>query len=322
MLALPAIAMALASVTACGSNSGTSDGSNGYEPGGSTDYLVGFKAGGGTDLTARQVTKLLSDEGIVDTQFSVQNLTGSGGLQAYTTLAKRGGDDALMQLVDIPSGLYVDDSNVSWKEFDVLGQVANNALLVVVPKDSPYETAKDLFAAMDQENVAIGLPSTTDSREAGKWYEMAEGFGVENADINFVPSAGISAVVPEIISGRNQAALFVPTVAQDLIKSGKVKALAVTSEKRLDEFSDVPTLQEQGSDVTFYRPQGVAIAASASAEAKEYWIDAIKDLTETDAWKTFTSENGYINEYKTPGEYDEWLDTEIQAYENYLATLD
>jgi putative tricarboxylic transport membrane protein len=116
--------------------------------------------------------------------------------------------------------------------------------------------------------------------------------------------------------------MMVPTVAQAHLESGDIRALAVTSEDRLEAYPDVETIQEQGSDVTFYRPQGIAMSADASDEALDFWTDAVKKLTETDAWADFAEKNGYINEHKTPEEYQTWLDEEMAAYEDYLATLE
>jgi putative tricarboxylic transport membrane protein len=319
LLAAATAVSACLATAACGA---AGAGDDGYQPSGHVRYLVGFNAGGGTDLTARQAADILESEGIVDASFTVENLTGSAGLQAYTTLERQGDDDSLLQLVDIPSALYVDGASVEYEDFVPIGQMATNGLLIVVPADSPYQTAKDLFTAMDQgDDVVVGLPSTIDSREAGKWYQIAEGFGV-SPEINFVPSEGISEIVPEVLSGRISTAMMVPTVAQAHLESGDIRALAVTSEDRLEAYPDVETIQEQGSDVTFYRPQGIAMSADASDEALDFWTDAVKKLTETDAWADFAEKNGYINEHKTPEEYQTWLDEEMAAYEDYLATLE
>ncbi|MCZ2857783.1 tripartite tricarboxylate transporter substrate binding protein [Blastococcus sp. VKM Ac-2987] len=314
-------AAASAALVGCGADA-AGGGGEGYSPAGTVRYLVGYQAGGGTDLTARQAAETLESEGVVDARFTVENLTGSAGLQAFTTLVRQGDDDTVMQLVDIPSGLYVEGATVEMDDFVPIGQVATNALLIVVPADSPYQSAEELFTAMEEsDDVVVGLPSTIDSREAGKWYQIAEGFGV-SPEINFVPSAGISEVVPELLAGRVSAAMMVPNVAQSHLESGQIRALAVTSTERLEDYPDVPTLGEQGSDVTFYRPQGLVMNAAASAEAQEYWTDALKEMTETDAWAEFLSNNGYVSEYKAPDEYQEWLDEEVAAYEKYLASLD
>lgn len=206
MLATMTAALACVALTACGAgtDASTSAAEGGYQPESTVRYLIGYAAGGGTDLTGRTVVSELVDSDIVDARFTVENLPGSAGLQAFTTLARQGDDDTLMQLVDIPSGLYIEGATVELDDIVPLGQVATNALLIVVPANSPYQSVEELFTAMEEsDDVTVGLPSTIDSREAGKWYEIADGFGL-GPEINFVSSGGISEVVPEIRQAGSQ----------------------------------------------------------------------------------------------------------------------
>jgi putative tricarboxylic transport membrane protein len=236
-----------------------------------------------------------------------------------TTLVNQGDDDTLMQLVDAPTSLFLDGVDIEREDIRPIAQMATNALVVVVPGDSEYADVAELM-----EDVAgdanIGTPGTVESREAAKWTEMAQAAGVEG-DLNFVTSNGVDAIIPEVISGRQEAVMLVPTVASGYLESGELKAVAVTSDERLEAFPDVPTLVESGIDTTFYRPQGVALPATASPEAAEFWEERLEEISEDPEWQGFLEDNGYIPEYKGSDEYTEWIDAEMAEYKQYFDSL-
>jgi tripartite-type tricarboxylate transporter receptor subunit TctC len=309
-------------LSACAGDSDT-DADGEYIPANNVTYLVGFQAGGGTDLAARKTAEILKEEDIVDANFRIQNSTGGSGLIAAQELVQTNDENTIMQMVDIPTYVVSEGAGVELDEFYPIGQVANNALVISVPQNSPYESLNDLFAAIENGgDVRIGLGTGIDNVEPAKWVEAAEKSGVDRQQLNFVPSSeGVGPMVPELISGRIDALMIVPALAKENINANNMKAIGVTSDERLEQFPDVPTLKEQGLDLTFYRPQGLALNSQASDSAKEYWASAIEKVTQTADWKAFAESNGYILEHQGPEEYLTWLQTELESYEEYYNSL-
>ncbi|MGN7225469.1 tripartite tricarboxylate transporter substrate-binding protein [Dietzia maris] len=309
-------------LSACTGEGGAGGGGE-YTPASNITYLVGFQAGGGTDLAARKTAEILEGNGIVDANFRIQNTTGGVGLSAAKALVQAGDENTVMQMVDIPSWVVSEGAGVELADFYPVGQVANNTLVTAVPQESPFESMNDLFAAIENgDDVRIGLGTGIDHLEAAKWVEAAEQSGLDRQNLNFVPSAqGVGPMVPELISGRIDALMIVPALAEEHVKANNIKAISVGSDERLDQFPNVPTLKEQGLDMTFYRPQGLVLNSQASDSAKEFWEDALKKVTETEEWAEFAESNGYIAEYKGHDEYLTWMETELEEYEEYYNSL-
>ncbi|MDV2685591.1 tripartite tricarboxylate transporter substrate binding protein [Alkalihalophilus lindianensis] len=320
-------------VVACGSTSSVTSNEEGsadtntettdevaeFTPEGPIKYIVGFAPGGGTDLAARSAARTLNEEGIVEESFAVENITGGGGVRALMELRNKGDENTLLQSVDIYAGMYMPDANMRLDDFIPVAQIANNTLLMVVPSDSEYQTVDELMNAMkdDSKQIFIGLPSATDTVEVAKWNEIAESYGIES-ELRFIPHNGISEVVPELLGGRIDVALFVPPVIKGYLDSDELNALATLSTERLEVLPEIPTLVEQGSDVYFYRPQGVFMKAGISEEAVSYWENALKEMTMTDSWKEYIESQLYIDEFKGRDEYTEWMDTEGRRYSEFL----
>ncbi|OLO38034.1 hypothetical protein BTR23_12865 [Alkalihalophilus pseudofirmus] len=290
-----------------------------FSPEGPIRYIVGFAPGGGTDLTARTVARTLSDEGIVEEAFAVENITGGGGVRALMELHNNGDENTLLQSVDIYAGMYMDDSILNLDDFIPVAQIANNTLLMVVSGKSDYQSVDELLNAMQEDpgQILIGLPSATDTVEVAKWNEIADAYGIEG-DLRFIPHNGISEVVPELLGGRIDVALLVPPVIQGYLEKDELLSLATLSQERLEVLPNVPTLNEQGIDVTFYRPQGVFLKAGVGEEVVSYWENALKEMTATESWKTFIENQMFINEFKGSEEYTEWMETEGKLYSEFL----
>src|SRR5699024_5149128 len=300
--------------------SDSEDGS--YSPDDNLRYIVGFAPGGATDLTARTVVKTLNGEEIVDASINVENLEGAGGAKSLMEMKSKGDEDTLLQMVDIASAIYQGDADVTLDDFIPVAQVANNTLLLVVSPESGYESIEDFLDELKKnpEDVSIGLAGKTNQFEALKWNEIAEEYGIEG-DLNFIPSGGTSEVIPEVLSGRIDAGLFVPPVVESYLDTGELKALGALSEVRLDFLTDIPTFQESDIDVTFYRPQGLFLKGDVSEEAVSYWEEKLEEMTETEEWKSFLDKQMFIDEYLTREEYTEWLEEEGEAYQKYLDSL-
>ncbi|MFC0273358.1 tripartite tricarboxylate transporter substrate binding protein [Metabacillus herbersteinensis] len=290
-----------------------------FTPEGPIRYIVGFAPGGGTDLAARTVARTLNESGIVEESFAVENLTGGGGVRALMELSNKGDGNTLLQSVDIYSPMYMEGSKLKLDQFIPVAQVANNSLLLVVSKNSEYKSVDELFNAIKEDpgKVSIGLPAATDTVEVVKWNEIAKSYGIAS-ELKYIPHNGISEVIPELLSGRIDAALLVPPVAKGYLDSKELNALAAMSDERLEVLPDIPTLKEQGIDVTFYRPQGVFLKAGVGEEVVAYWENALKEMTESEEWKTFINNQMYINEFKGSEEYTEWMETEGKNYSEFL----
>jgi tripartite-type tricarboxylate transporter receptor subunit TctC len=217
--------------------------------------VVGFPAGGATDIQARLMGEWLTER--LGQQFIVENKPGASGNIGTETVAKAPADGyTLLQIVTphaINAALY---SNLS---FDFIRDItpvvcaARLAYVVVVNPSLPVTTLPELIAYAKANPGKINYGSAgqgTPQNISCELFKMMTGVNLVH-----VPYKGGAPAVADLIAGHVQV-IFAP-VSESIqqIKSGKLRALAVTTAARLDVFPDLPTI---GDFVPGYEASGFA----------------------------------------------------------------
>ena len=230
--------------------------------------MVPFAPGGSTDFVARLLSQELS--AMMGSQFVVDNRAGASGTVGQTFLARARPDGYTLGVV--PNGTFAmapflfdklpyDNEN----GFAPIGMLATNAMFICVEPKSPYKTLADLLKA------AKAAPGTISYASAGSG--VANHLGVEllldmsNTSMLHVPYRSGAQGVTAIMS-KEVALSFVDSVtAIPYLKSGELRALAVTSASRSSQAPDVPTVAESGfpgyrasTDFGFFAPAGTPAA--------------------------------------------------------------
>lgn len=209
--------------------------------------LVPFPAGGGTDIIARVVTNRLT--ATLGWSFVIENKPGSGGNLGVDAAAKAPADGYTVALgqtsnLAINPTLYSKMPYDSVKDLVPVGLVASAPLVMVVAADSPYKTLADVVNASKAKPAAINFASPGNGTVAHLASELFQ----KTAGIKFthVPYKGSAQAATDLIGGQVQLYMSsVPTLIGH-IKSGKMRAIAVTSLKRVDDLAQVPTVAESG----------------------------------------------------------------------------
>jgi tripartite-type tricarboxylate transporter receptor subunit TctC len=217
--------------------------------------VVGFSAGGATDIQARLMGEWLSEH--LGQQFIVENKPGASGNIATETVAKAPADGyTLLQIVTphaINAALYGHLSFDFIRDIAPVGYVAQLAYVVVVNPSLPAATIPELIAYAKANPGKINYGSGgqgTPQNISCELFKMMTG-----VDLVHVPYKGGAPAVADLIAGHVQV-VFAP-LAESLqqIKSGKLRALAVTTATRLEVLPEVPTV---GDSVPGYEASGFA----------------------------------------------------------------
>jgi tripartite-type tricarboxylate transporter receptor subunit TctC len=209
--------------------------------------VVPFPPGGGTDIIAREVTQKIA----ANTGWSIviDNKPGSGGNLGIDSVAKSPADGYNIGLgqtsnLAINPTLYGKMPYDSVKDLAPIGLVASAALVLVVGADSPLKTLADLLAAAKANPGVVNYATSGNGTVAHLSGELLQRSA--NIKLTHIPYKGASQAATDVIGGRVQVYISsVPTLIGQ-IRSGKMRALAVTSTKRVDDLPDVPTVAESG----------------------------------------------------------------------------
>ncbi|NUZ06092.1 Bug family tripartite tricarboxylate transporter substrate binding protein [Piscinibacter koreensis] len=211
-----------------------------------TRLIVGFAAGGGTDVAARLVAEPLAKK--LGTTIVVDNKPGGGGVLAMTELKKSAPDGRTLLMSS--TGTLVMLPHLQKVPFDIqkdityLGTVVQYPLVIVVPPQLGVRTLRDFVAYSKRNPGKLAYSSAgigTGNHFAAEVLKKETGI-----DIAHVPYKSDGAALPDLMEGRVQMHVINIQVALQHIKSGKLVALAVTGASRLPDLPDVPTVAEAG----------------------------------------------------------------------------
>ena len=217
--------------------------------------IVGFPAGGATDIQARLMGQWLSDR--LGQQFIIENRPGASGNIGTEAVARAPADGyTLLQIVTphaINAALYTNLSFDFARDIAPVICVARLAYVVVVHPSVPATTLPEFIAHAKANPGKINYGSAgpgTPQNIACELFKMMAGVNLVH-----VPYRGGAPAVTDLVGGHLQVIFCPVSESIEQIKSGKLRALAVTTAKRLDVFPDLPTI---GDFVPGYEASGFA----------------------------------------------------------------
>lgn len=307
---------AAALLAGCGASSGQSSGE--FKPRGDVTMLVPFAAGGGSDQAGRAAGAAI--EASVDgVNVNVENREGGSGAVGYANfLGEAGQAETLLAtetaLLALP---LTQDVEFNYEDFTPIMKLADDYTLMIASADAPYDDCKDVVEASKNERVVAGISgqagldnivfSLTEQETGASFDRVAFESGGELTAALLGDQVDIASLNPGEILGQ--------------IEAGKVKALCAYSEERYEyeELKDIPTAKEQGIDVAFAQFRGVLAPGNISEEAKQYWVDVMKDAVKTKEYDKWI-ESGLLQPNTMAGdEFTAYLEDSNSKLEDVLA---
>ncbi|MGJ7534352.1 MULTISPECIES: Bug family tripartite tricarboxylate transporter substrate binding protein [Variovorax] len=241
------IRTALASSLAAGLPVAFAQSSNNWPTGKAITYLVPFPAGGTTDVLGRLIGQKLGT--VLGTSVIIDNKGGAGGSVGSEVGARAAPDGFTLIGGTISShainvSLYPKIGYDPQKSFAPVTLIGTNPVVLVVNQASPYKTLKDVMAASKAKTG--GLSSA--SAGTGTSQHLALELLAFKSGVKFthIPYKGSGPAIQDVIGGQVDMMFDTTVVAGPHIQSGKLRAIAVTSSKRLASMPDVPTVAESG----------------------------------------------------------------------------
>lgn len=209
--------------------------------------IVPFPPGGGTDLIARETTQAVANN--TKWVFVIENKPGAGGNLGVGEVAKSAPDGYTLVLgqtsnLSINPSLYPKLPYQPLKDLAPITLVADAPLVYVTSATSPHKTMADLMAAAKKSPGAINFASGGNGTVSHLAAELLQ----RTAGVKFthIPYKGVGTALTDVVSGNvDLYSGSLPTLLGH-IRQGKLRALAVTSDKRLPELAAVPTVVEAG----------------------------------------------------------------------------
>ncbi|WP_309065503.1 Bug family tripartite tricarboxylate transporter substrate binding protein [Microbacterium sp.] len=288
--------------------------------------IVPADPGGGWDQTGRAMAEVLTGEKIVGSA-PVSNVGGAGGTVGLAQLANEKDPATLMVMGLVMVGaVETNASQVRIEDTTPIARLTDEALVVVVPKDSEYKTLEDLVEdIVDKgQNVRVtgGSAGGADHILAGLMLEAAGLDGQEIVEkLNYTPNAGGGEAVSLILGNKVEAGISGIGEFQQYIESGDMRALAVSSEEPAENLPDVPTVTDEGYDVVLTNWRGV-IAPSGISDGERAELERIvTELHDSEAWTEVLKTRGWADAFLVGDEFEEFLEGNIEDVTGTLKNI-
>jgi tripartite-type tricarboxylate transporter receptor subunit TctC len=234
--------------------------------------IVGYGAGGGSDILARLVGNKLGE--ILGQSVVIENRPGASGRIAGESAANQPPDGYTLLAspigpMSVAAAVYHDLKYDPLKSFVPLAMIGEFPLIMAVRPDTPVNSVKDLVAYAKQHASKANYPSTSPSFTI-PMEELKLATGMPGV---MIPYKSSEEMVLSVMQGQAMMTMVDPPPAIPQIKAGKLKALAVTGNERLPELPNVPSMAEVGYPtvdmhiwVGIFAPAGIPPAIVAKLE--------------------------------------------------------
>lgn len=279
-----------------------------------TRLLVGATPGGGTDIVARALAQELTTR--LGRQFIVENRPGAAGNIAALAVAKANPDGGTLLLSytshAINASLYPTLPFDPVKDFKPIAGIASLPAILVARPTLKANNMRELIALAKAQpgklNLAIaGIGSA--NHLAGEMLKQDAGI-----DIVSVPYKGTGPAIAEVVAGQIDLAFAGVATVQQLIKAGRLKALGVTSEKRLAAFPNVPAVAEVLPGYAYSSWYGLFGPAQMPAPLVAQIADAARAALKSDIVRERFKDEGLVPMGTGPDEFGAFVGTEITRW--------
>lgn len=281
--------------------------------------IVPYGPGGATDALARLVAPYVGEE--FGQQVVIENRPGGGSTIGTLAVAKAEPDGLTIGMID---AAFITNPNLvaklpydTLKDFKPIVLVATSPLVLVVNPATPAQTLKEFVA------YAKANPNKVTFGSAG------QGTGVHLAAEQFrayagvtmlhVPFKGTGEAVTQLVGGQITAIFSTQTGAKPMIDANRLRALAITSQKRSDLLPNVPTFAESGyKDVDASTINGLIAPKGTPDDYIQRVNTAVNRALKNPALISRLDQQGFVIAGGTPKQFAEWIPKEIGKWEKII----
>lgn len=298
----------------------------GWKPTSAVEFVVGVGAGGGTDVYARQIQKIIQDERLAPVPLNVINKPGGGGALGLNYLAQRPADGHTIAIgnATLLSSHIVGRNPLTYTDVKPLAFLAQEYVAFAVKADSPLKTGKDLVDRLrkDPASVSIAIGAAVGNQNHIAVALAARSGGVDPRKLKTVIFKSSGETMSSILGGHVDVGMSSTAGFVRHMQAGTMRLIAIAAPQRLEgALAGIPTWKELGVDsvagnwYVVYGPRGMEGAQAA------YWERVLADMVKTPEWKTFADAKQVTAPFLGSAGTEKFLKAEYEKLKSVLAEL-
>ncbi|MGA7488871.1 MAG: tripartite tricarboxylate transporter substrate-binding protein [Xanthobacteraceae bacterium] len=279
--------------------------------------------GGGWDQTARTIEQVLRVTGAVK-GVQITNVGGAGGavgLPQFLNQWKGQGNALMVAGMVMVGAIIANKSPVKLAQATPIARLTGEFLALVVPAQSPFKSAKDFAAALKADPtkvpVAGGSAGGSDHILLGM---IAKAIGVPPTKVSYVAFAGGGPATAALLGNQVAAGISGYGEFAEQVKAGKLRVIAISSDKRQDGIA-APTLKEEGIDVELFNWRGVFAPPGVSDAQRKAMIALMEKMAASPQWAEACKNHDWTQITLLGDDYKTFLVGETARIEGILKEL-
>jgi putative tricarboxylic transport membrane protein len=289
-----------------------------WEPTKPVEFVVPAGTGGGADQMARLIQGVIVKNKLMKQPLIVVNKAGGAGAEGFLEIKGAKGDPhkiviTLSNLFTTPMATGVP---FSWRDMTPLSMLALDQFVLWVNADAPYKTAQEYTAAVKAAGPNKMKMGGTGSKQEDQILTVGLGKSLGTKYI-YVPFKGGGEVAVQLVGGHIDSSVNNPIEAVAQWRAGKLRALCVFDEKRMDfktkvtetqSWSDIPTCKEAGIPTSYTMLRGIFMPPGVTKEQTDFYVNLLQKVRETPEWKDYMEKGAFNQTYMTGNDFKQWLE--------------
>jgi len=266
------------------------------------NVLIGFAPGGGSDVMLSMVRPLL-ERNLKTTLVPVYK-PGAGSDIALTELAssKPDGYTAVISCTpQVPINPIVRQTQYKISDLVLGANVVTDPGIFVVRTESPYKTVADFAKAAKEQPGKLSLGVS--SAPGDDWFAIHMFQEAAKVEVNIVTFSGDGPSWQAALAGHTEGSFNNLSIVYSQVKGGKLRALAMMTDKRTPFLPDVPTFKELGYNFTSGSSRGFSFPKDTPKAIVTTFSNAVKQVMDSAEFKANADKTAFPSDYQNPEEY-------------------
>ena len=289
-----------------------------------TQVVVHTGPGGGSDVFARQVIKLMQTDKLIDSQWPVRNQTEGSGIGAMSYVrGRKGRSDTIAAVTPtwLVTPLTLSGSSVSITELQPIAAILVEPQIVAVRADSPYHTVKDFIADAQRKPdglVQVGGSITATDSLTGKALQAKT-----NTTWKYLTFSDSGQRIGALLRNDAQMMIGASTDFVDQVKVGAVRVIATVADQKVSTFPELTSIKAQGLDVGPLPEEfrGFVGPPNMPKSALTYYQDKFHQLVSAPGWSDFVNENGSVTQFLDASKFGPFLRQQNESLSTLISSI-